>query len=94
MVSETHSGPGYAVFWRAWFVLLLITLAMIFIRSESILILGMCLKASIILFWFMHLKYERLSLSLSVVLGIFLTTAVLMVLIAYDGWLAGHPGGS
>ncbi len=93
MASATHSEPRYSVYWRAWFVLLIITLAMIFIRSEMVLILGMCLKVSIILFWFMHLKYEGWALRLSVVLGLFLTTAVLAILITYDGFLAGQPGG-
>ncbi len=90
MTSDTQSGHGYGLFWCAWFVLLIITLAMIFIQSTGILIVGMCLKVTIILFWFMHLKFERWTLSVSVVLGLFLTTAILVILIAKDGYLAGH----
>jgi cytochrome c oxidase subunit IV len=83
-MSQSHS-PSYKTYWIAWAVLLVITLAMVFIGHKPVLAGGMVLKAAIIAFLYMHLKFERMGLILTVVLGIFATTAVLVVLLVPDG---------
>ncbi|HJP02254.1 MAG TPA: hypothetical protein QF764_10840 [Planctomycetota bacterium] len=80
--KATHS---YGSYWIAWFVLLLITLAMVFIGSKPVLAGGMIVKAAIIALFFMHLAFEKKSLIYTVLIGIFATTAVLVVLVAPDG---------
>lgn len=82
--AETHA-PSYGVYWAAWLVLLAITLVMLAISKPALLIAGMAAKATIIALWFMHLKSERLSLILTVALGIVVTTLILFGLIAPDG---------
>jgi len=81
-MEETFS---YRPYWIAWFVLLVITLLMVGIHSPALLIAGMAVKATIIGLWFMHLRHERLSLVMTVALGIVLTTLILFALIAPDG---------
>ena len=83
-MSATHM-PTYRTYWIAWAVLLVITLAMVFIGSKPVLAGGMLVKATIISLLYMHLKFERMGLVLTVVLGIFATTALLVVLLVPDG---------
>lgn len=83
-MSQSTS-PSYRTYWIAWAALLLITLAMVFIGSKPVLATGMLLKATIISLLYMHLKFERTGLILTVVLGIFATTAVLVVVLVPDG---------
>ena len=85
MTTEPHADVDYRKYWIAWFVLLIITLAMIFVGSPTVLILGMTCKATIICLWFMHLRYEHIELVLSVLIGIFGTSLILYLLIAPDG---------
>ena len=85
MTSQTHAEVDYRTYWLAWLCLLVITLAMVFIGNQPVLIAGMSLKAAIIGLWFMHLRYERLDLVLSVALGIFATALILFLLIFPDG---------
>ena len=84
-MSSTHNLPSYKAYWGAWLILLLVTLAMVFIGSKPVLMAGMLIKASIIALLYMHLKFERMGLVLTVILGIFATTALLVVLIVPDG---------
>jgi cytochrome c oxidase subunit IV len=66
---------------------------MIFIGESSIatapqaalLLLGSAIKASLIIFFYMHLRFERMSLILVVLVGIFLTSVLMFVVPAYDG---------
>ena len=85
MTSQTHTEADYKTYWQAWGVLLVITLAMVFIGSPVVLICGMILKATIIALWFMHLRYERIELVLSVLIGIFAFSLILFFLIVPDG---------
>ena len=84
-MSETHALPSIKSYWIAWLVLLGVTVAMVFIGSKPILVTGMVVKAAIIALLYMHLKFERMGLVLTVLLGIFATTAVLVVLVVPDG---------
>jgi hypothetical protein len=65
-----HALLDYRTYWIAWLVLLVITLAMVFIGNPTVLITGMTLKATIIGLWFMHLKYERIELDVYPAFGI------------------------
>lgn len=84
---------SYKVYWTVWFVLLILTVVMIFIGSASIaravvvplLLAAMLMKASLIGGYFMHLRFERLALVLTVVVGILFTAAALYFLIIPDG---------
>jgi hypothetical protein len=80
----TH-GTSYAGYWIAWGILLGITLLMLAIANPALLVAGMAAKATIIALWFMHLRTERLSLTLTVGIGIVVTTLILFGLIAPDG---------
>lgn len=84
---------SYKVYWVTWFVLLVITIGMILIGSaftpKLLLVLalleGMFVKASLISGYFMHLRFEKLTLILVVAVGILFTASVLFFLIAPDG---------
>lgn len=84
-MTEGHVDVSYKTYWVAWLVLLALTLVMVFVAQPPVLILGMILKAAIIFLWFMHLRYEKLDLVLSVTVGIFATALILFLLIAPDG---------
>jgi cytochrome c oxidase subunit IV len=66
---------------------------MIFIGESSLptapqallLLLGSAIKASLIIFFYMHLRFERMSLMLVVLVGIFVTSVLMFVVPAYDG---------
>lgn len=84
---------SYRTYWIAWGVLLVLTLLMILIEGTSLsrviavvfLVVAMLAKASLIGGWFMHLKFERAALVLSVVFGTLATAAVLYSLLVPDG---------
>ena len=84
-MSDTHASPHYGVYWKAWLVLLVITVLMVFTANPTILILGMTVKAGIITLWFMHLRYERLDFVLYVTIAMLGCALVLFGLIAPDG---------
>lgn len=81
------------VYWTAWFVLLVLTLGMVLVDNTAlahttlvpILCAAMLVKAAVIGGWFMHLKYERLTLVALVVVSILVVGAILFGLIAPDG---------
>jgi len=83
------SSPGglssYRTYWIAWLVLLLLTVSMVFIGAKPVMVGGMLVKASIITLLYMHLMPARRRLVWTVLLGIFLTSAVLVTLIVPDG---------
>lgn len=84
---------GYAVYWRTWGFLLVLTVVMVVLDQASlprvalvsVLLVAMMVKASLIAGTFMHLKQEQLSLALTVVIALLATGAVLFLLIAPDG---------
>ena len=74
-------------------VLAFLTVSMIFIGESSmsqapkaiLLLLGSSIKATLIIFYFMHLKFENMGLILTVLIGIFVTSILMFVVPAYDG---------
>jgi cytochrome c oxidase subunit IV len=84
---------GYKGYWLIWIVLLVVTTTMIFIGDSSIpqagqavmLLIGSGIKATLIIFFYMHLRFERFSLMLVVLVGIFVTGILMFVIPAYDG---------
>lgn len=84
MSDVAHTQKHYGIYWFAWFVLLALTLLMLAVTKPAVLVAGVVVKATIILLWFMHLKFERLGLALSVVVGVAATMAMLVGLILLD----------
>ena len=74
-------------------ILAIFTVTMVFIgesgMSEApkalLLLLGSSIKASLIIFYFMHLKFEKMGLIVTVMVGIFVTSILMFVVPAYDG---------
>ena len=83
--EAARTNASYGLYFRTWVVLLVITLAMVFIGNPIVLVLGMCLKASIIASFFMHLKYETRDFILMVAVSIALFSLVLFGLLVPDG---------
>ena len=80
------------IYWITWTVLLVFTVVMLWMDTAEIsrgvfvafMLAAMLTKASIIGANFMHLRHERATLVLTVVVGLLVTAAVLFVLIAPD----------
>ena len=91
--AESVGSYGYKGYWLLWIVLLVLTVTMIFIGDSQLskapqailLLLGASLKASLIIFFYMHLRFENRNLILVVLLGIFLTGILMFVVPAFDG---------
>ncbi len=97
--SSEHPFRGY---WILWAVLLAVTLLMIAIEGASLpgglavllLLFGSAIKATLIIFYYMHLKFEHMQLILTVLVGLFLTSILMFVLPAYDGFhILARSGG-
>ena len=92
MSTSEHPYRGY---WYLWGVLLAVTLLMIGIEAANLpatfavvlLLIGSGIKATLIIFHYMHLKFEHMSLILTILVGLFVTAILMFVLPAYDG---GH----
>ena len=90
MSSESH---GYGIYWVVWGVLLVLTFVMIFVgeanlnavTKAALLLVGAAAKASLIIFYFMHMRWEKPTLAMTVLVGMFLTGALMFALPAYDG---------
>ena len=83
-MTTTHSTPTYRTYWGAWLGLLLLTVSMVYAGARPVLLGGIVAKAGIITLLYMHLWHEHRRLFWTVLLGIFLTSAVLVVLIVPD----------
>ena len=77
--------PAYRTYWIAWLFLLILTLVMVVLSSPVVLLAGMTVKAAVILFWFMHLRSERVGLVAAVLAAIFVTGFLLFGLLVPDG---------
>ena len=74
-------------------VLATLTVTMIFIGESPLvqtpkvflLLLGSGTKAMLIIFYFMHLRFEHKGLVLTVLVGIFVTSVLMFLVPAYDG---------
>jgi cytochrome c oxidase subunit 4 len=91
--AESAGSHGYKGYWILWIVLLVLTVTMIAIGESSmahapqaiLLLLGSSVKASLIIFFYMHLRFENRNLILVVLIGIFVTSVLMFVIPAYDG---------
>ena len=91
---------SYKTYWYTWGVLLVLTLGMLLAGEAAIskvwivalLLAGMLAKATLILANFMHLRFERVGLILTVVIGIVFTALALFFGIAPDGVRILHLG--
>ncbi len=92
-MAKTLDEVDYKIYWLTWAVLLALTLLMLVTGYVSLpkvfvlflLLTAMLVKASLIGAHFMHLRFEKLSLVLTVAVGILGTAAILFFLIAFDG---------
>ena len=83
----------YRTYWIIWGLLLVITLAMMAIEAAPfprviailVLLAAMVVKAGFIAAWFMHLKFERMALRVTIVLATVLTVVFLYGLLVPDG---------
>src|SRR5262245_66439289 len=91
--TESAGSHGYKGYWILWVILLTLTVTMIFIGESKmaepaqaiLLLIGSSLKASLIIFFYMHLRFENLNLILVVMVGIFVTSVLMFLIPAYDG---------
>lgn len=92
-MSQAVASHGYKVYWIIWAILLTATLSMVLIGESQmteapkafLLLIGSSIKATLIIFFYMHLRFERLNLILVVLVGIFLTGILMFVIPAFDG---------
>jgi len=101
-MSAGKKTGSYGLYWRIWFILLIVTLVMVFIDRPTaqalqgsepmfpqgvlifILVSAMLLKALLIGSYFMHLRFERVAISLAVLVGLLINGAILFFLIVPD----------
>jgi len=77
----------------SWILLIVLTAALLKIAGSGMaatpktfaILAMMTLQAYLVAFYFMHLRFERLPLVLSVLLGLMATTGLLYALIIWDG---------
>ena len=92
-MSEAGNTHGYKIYWILWAVLLVLTVTMITIEGADLnaglaavlLLMGSAVKATLIIFYYMHLRFEKFGLVLIVLVGIFVTSILMFVVPAYDG---------
>ena len=100
--SKVQTASSYAFYWKIWGALLVLTLGMIFVDQLGMprwlllpLLLGaMLAKAGLIASYFMHLRYERVFLRLSVLIGLLINGTILFLLIVPDAWRVLELAGS
>jgi cytochrome c oxidase subunit 4 len=100
-VAEGEHVSGYRTYWVTWFWLLVITVlevAIVLVRvprtllAISLLTLAL-MKAALIMAYFMHLKYERLSLVYTVVVPMIALAVVLFGFVGPDALSVQHLRG-
>jgi cytochrome c oxidase subunit IV len=82
----------YRTYWIAWGGLLALTLLMVVLDQTSlpprslvaVMLIAMTVKAGVIGAYFMHLRFERWPLVLSILLGLPINGAILYILIVPD----------
>ncbi|HXQ28573.1 MAG TPA: cytochrome C oxidase subunit IV family protein [Gemmatimonadales bacterium] len=88
-----HNPMRYRSYWISWSALLALTVVMLATETVpmyhtialALLLVAMVVKATVITAWFMHLRFERAALVVSVVGATVLTAVVLFGLIVPDG---------
>lgn len=92
MVAKLDVRRRNTLYWATWVALLALTVVMLLVDGSpmprfaflAVLLSAMLVKASLIGAHFMHLRFERLSLALMVIVGLLVTGALLFTLIAPD----------
>ncbi len=92
-MAKTLDEVDYRIYWLTWAVLLALTLLMLVTGYVSLpkvfvlflLLTAMLVKASLIGAHFMHLRFEKLGLAITVATGILATAVILFLLISFDG---------
>jgi cytochrome c oxidase subunit 4 len=97
-VAEGEHGGDYRSYWVTWFWLLVITIlevAIVLLRvpravlATTLMILAL-MKAALIMAYFMHLKYERLSLIYTVVVPMVVLAVILFSFVGPDALSVQH----
>lgn len=89
-MSESGHGPGYGLFIAVWGVLVALTAATVLVASVDLgfmnvvaaMTVATC-KAALVVFFFMHLGYENMTLKL-MVLTAFVILAIFIGLTFFD----------
>ena len=92
---------SYKTYWQVWGVLLVLTLFMLLFESLEVsatvtivvLVVAMLAKASLIGGWFMHLRFERASLAVTLVVVTLVTVAFLFFLLIPDALTVARSAG-
>ena len=92
MPTKLASPASNKIYRTTWLVLLALTVVMLLVDNSpipraalvAVLLIAMLVKASLIGANFMHLRAERLALTVMVAAGLFITATILFVLIAPD----------
>ena len=92
MAAKLGSGTRNKLYRTTWLALLALTVVMLLVDRSSlprvaflaVVLVAMLMKASLIGANFMHLGWERLPLTLMVIVGLLVTGAILFGLIAPD----------
>ena len=91
-MAENKTTNDYAIYWKVWGVLLVLTVTMVFLdrlampRIALVVLLAaaMLTKAILISGWFMHLRHEHAALGLGLLVGLLVNGCILYVLILPD----------
>lgn len=83
--AHAHAEVSYKTYWMAWLALLALTIVMVFVKSPTMLIIGMLIKASVIAFLFMHLMFEKRDFVILVIASGFVLSLILFGLMIPDG---------
>lgn len=88
--TQTHHGPGYGTFIAIWAALMVLTVVTVLAASVDLgflnVVVAMAIastKAALVVFFFMHLKYENVTLKL-MVLACFVILAIFIGLTFFD----------
>jgi len=88
----SEHASSYKSYWILWIILLTVTVTMIFIGESDmshvpqaiLLLIGSSIKATLIIFFYMHLRFEKMGLVTIVLVGIFVTGILMFMIPAYD----------
>ena len=88
--QTTHHGPGYGMFVSIWGALMALTAITVWVSTVHLGFLNVVVamgiasvKASLVVFFFMHLKYENLTLK-TMVLVAFIILAIFIGFTFFD----------
>jgi cytochrome c oxidase subunit 4 len=75
MTTDSHSGTGNKTYFVVWFALVFLTFVELFFAYQHVAVVMMLvillgaslMKSALIMAYFMHLKFERLSVTLTLI---------------------------